>query len=725
LSYLSVPNAYFILLCVFTQYKNPISVEWIRKLFSILHHDDKKVRAALPWSECGRYFGVRDEVCELDIFKSSHIMSFMRQLSGAGFKAVKGYFEHAEPSVRRWYTHKSLSRDLTWDEFAALYVVEASTHERPRYNPTSKALTAVDDDDGIDVEDADDIDFIEGIQIAAWIDPNAVEWTEVDGFAFGSSHAPQEKHKFCSKNKKLKHSGRTSLVFEKPLAITSEVVSAASKQASVGSGLNFRHALLIGTLKSSVPAASNVVNCGAAEFSLQSPAAPQSSPKRVDSRDRIMSPSEGASSSRRASWSSQHERQNGNFAGFWKSAPGAPPSNTMAKGSRALAKSANASGKSQPQQTSGASVAAKPSVLSANRRIDRPGAAPAPLGVSPELWAREPRHSSHFTGVGWHVGQKCWVARVSAPGAPSSTHLGNFATELEAARAYDAAARIHGKPTNFQAAADGSSSCGGSGVGAESEVLSTEVAWRIIDQNNGEAINADDSDSAKTSSSVALNARGARAYSASSDTTRSPPELPLEKLKATLKGTYFHARDRKWHAKYRLHGKAHYIGTYLDEVSAARAYDARAVHLGLPLNFPDDVDASLVSSSAPLSVESTLHGDRRSSSGCARKQRPLGFSSETPAGIETDVWLIPPKRSSSHFFGVGRHAGQGVWTARLRADGRDMQLGSFDTELEAAKVTNCSIKFFTLFLFGPVVIFFYLVLLKWYGLRDILKMVES
>jgi len=682
-------------MCIFSQYKNPISVEWIRKLFSILHHEDEIVRAALPWSECGRYFGVRDEVCQLDIFKSAHTMSFMRQLSGAGFKAVKGYFEHAEPSVRRWYTHESLSRDLTWDEFAALYVVEASTHERPRYNPTSKASTAEDDDKDDDddfMEDADDVDFIEGIQIAAWSDPSAVEWTQVDGFSFGSSYAPQEMQEFSLRKKKSKHSGSAaSLPFEQLPAITSEVVSVASKHASVGSGVNFKHALLIGTFNPrGPPPASKVVNCGAADLSHGDRVIPQhsttsallNSPNKIDSKDRLFLPARKTINA-----DCDHVSQGGNFAGFWKTVPGSLPSSTVAKSSRAVAKITNGSGKSQQLRASVASMPSSKPSLSSNRRIDRPGAAPAPMGISPQLWAREPRHSSHFTGVGWHVGQKCWIARVNVPGAPSSTHLGNFATELEAARAYDAAARLHGKPTNFQA----ESASGPDGEGAESEVLSTEVAWRIIDQSDGDGKNAVDNGRGKNpSNSIVLNARGARALSAASNAVRAPQAPLPEKLKPTLLGTYFHARDRKWHAKYRLHGKAHYIGTYLDEVDAARAYDARAVHLGLPLNFPDDVDAS--SSSLSPSAVASLSGqipsrrEHRSPSGCAQKQRPLGACSDAPGGISADVWLVPPRRSSSHFFGVGRHGGQGVWTARLRAEGQDIQLGSFNTELEAAKV---------------------------------------
>jgi hypothetical protein len=47
--------------------------------------------------------------------------------------------------------------------------------------------------------------------------------------------------------------------------------------------------------------------------------------------------------------------------------------------------------------------------------------------------------SSQFKGVHWHKRDKKWQARIQAPG--QRNQLGYFKTEIEAARAYDAAAR--------------------------------------------------------------------------------------------------------------------------------------------------------------------------------------------------------------------------------------------------------------------------------------------
>ena len=61
--------------------------------------------------------------------------------------------------------------------------------------------------------------------------------------------------------------------------------------------------------------------------------------------------------------------------------------------------------------------------------------------------------SSSFNGVGWHRGKGKWRAWVyTAKG--KQTHVGYFADEVEAARAYDARARIvmgPNSPLNFPA----------------------------------------------------------------------------------------------------------------------------------------------------------------------------------------------------------------------------------------------------------------------------------
>ena len=52
-----------------------------------------------------------------------------------------------------------------------------------------------------------------------------------------------------------------------------------------------------------------------------------------------------------------------------------------------------------------------------------------------------PGSTSAYIGVSWHRASKRWIAQVSVNG--KSVHLGCFNCEIEAAKAYDAAARFH------------------------------------------------------------------------------------------------------------------------------------------------------------------------------------------------------------------------------------------------------------------------------------------
>ncbi len=60
-----------------------------------------------------------------------------------------------------------------------------------------------------------------------------------------------------------------------------------------------------------------------------------------------------------------------------------------------------------------------------------------------------PTKSSKYKGVGWKKEKEKWQVIICVPGEKRK-HLGYFEDEADAARAYDAEARKHAMPTNFQ-----------------------------------------------------------------------------------------------------------------------------------------------------------------------------------------------------------------------------------------------------------------------------------
>ena len=116
----------------------------------------------------------------------------------------------------------------------------------------------------------------------------------------------------------------------------------------------------------------------------------------------------------------------------------------------------------------------------------------------------------------------------------------------------------------------------------------------------------------------------------------------------------WHKASQKWTAKIKIAGKSTFIGSYDDETEAARAFDAtvRAQSLDRPLNFPDDL------STAP--------------------------------GV-----YVPKKEkrvTSSRFRGVCWYKTNQKWVAKIRIDGKQKSIGSYDDETEAARAYDAAVR---------------------------------
>ena len=110
--------------------------------------------------------------------------------------------------------------------------------------------------------------------------------------------------------------------------------------------------------------------------------------------------------------------------------------------------------------------------------------------------------------------------------------------------------------------------------------------------------------------------------------------------KSCFLGVSWHSRDKRWVAKITCDTKTYHLGNFVHEEAAARKYDESASPLGRPLNFPADGEESV---------------DKR----CTHK--------------------------SSLFVGVHWSIGQKKWIARIRVDGKKVDLGSFSDEKAAAR----------------------------------------
>ena len=121
---------------------------------------------------------------------------------------------------------------------------------------------------------------------------------------------------------------------------------------------------------------------------------------------------------------------------------------------------------------------------------------------------------SAYRGVSWHSAGKKWHARICVNG--KSIHLGHLADEAEAARAYDAAARLY--------------------------------------RGKAAVVNFPRDEAEQRAQRQAHPAGGTSAY----------------------RGVYWGRSSKKWAAQIRIKGTAYYLGGFDDEADAARAYDAVA-----------------------------------------------------------------------------------------------------------------------------------------------------
>ena len=151
---------------------------------------------------------------------------------------------------------------------------------------------------------------------------------------------------------------------------------------------------------------------------------------------------------------------------------------------------------------------------------------------------------------------------------------------------------------------------------------------------------------------------------------RRPRAPPMASLTAQKGGSsryhgVSHVRaSGKWEAYIRIRGKKHCLGTFVDEIAAARAYDVRAqvsdAHCDR-INFPDDVSKN----------EATAVG-------------AVAASATGPQSANAEHFN-PKAGCSSQFFGVSKVKNSNRWSAYISQNGERTNIGNFLDQVEAAR----------------------------------------
>ena len=305
-----------------------------------------------------------------------------------------------------------------------------------------------------------------------------------------------------------------------------------------------------------------------------------------------------------------------------------------------------------------------------------------PSAIKAERASRFKREtSSKYRGVTWSKHFDAWIAQIAH--ANEHHRIGQFDDEREAARAYDrAAAALHGRKAKLNFPNDRSL------VPALPEEIAREryratkehthsryrgVTWSEVHGKWVAGVNLantrvalgqfeEEEEAALAFDRVMLGLGAERALLNFPDEDTKPAtarqvrrevrEAFKEKTTSRFRGVYWETRSGKWVAQI-VAERPHFLGHFDDERLAACTYDRAALHFhgeAAKLNFPNR-------SIEPASPEVLLR--------------------ERAAHAK--------KKTSSRFRGVTSLRSRGAWVAQISIDNRQVHLGVFEREEDAAR----------------------------------------
>ena len=245
--------------------------------------------------------------------------------------------------------------------------------------------------------------------------------------------------------------------------------------------------------------------------------------------------------------------------------------------------------------------------------------------------------ASRFRGVLWHKTQKKWYAQVAIDGSATTTCVGRFRSEIEAAHAYDAFVVTNGV----------------TGEAASLNFREGDGNERLV--------------------------QVARAYAeAERDRVAAAASAAPGAKISNLQGVHWKTRDQKWHVEIKVGQKRKRLGSYADERVAAHMYDAYVLtnSIDASLNFPSEDPDAVV---ADAEAERARVEAERAEPTAERVQAWQNDAKAERARVEAF--------HSQRFRGVrpsGKRQGRTTWRSEIRVGGKPIHIGTFSDEIAAA-----------------------------------------